>query len=639
MDDEMTNSNGRAATWRIALVYALCGGIWILLSDRLLAVLVTDPRLYAQWQTYKGWLFVAVTSALLFALLRVEWQTRRFSEEALRDSERRFRSLFERVPIGLYRTTADGQILDANQALVEMLGYPDRKALLAVNAAEIFADPAERTRQRVQMERTGSANDFELQLHCYDGTAIWMRDSVRAIKDVAGRVLHYEGSLKDITERRQAEAQRDAMLAALARRAQELQALYETSLEVNAQPHLEALLPAIVRRAVSLVGASMGALYLMLPDESALELVVSHEMPGDFIGLKLRPGEGLSGRVAQSGQPLMVPSYHEWAGRAPAYERTPARRVLGVPLKAGERVIGVINVGDDQRFDPFSEEEVRLVVLFADQAAIAVANARLMSSLCERTAELEARNAELDAFAHTVAHDLKNPLAHIVGYAQLLAEGLAEMPDDEKQDCLDYVARTAVKMSNIVDELLLLAEVRKMDIELAPLDMASIVDEAQTRLAHMIAERHAEIVTPAAWPPALGYAAWVEEVWVNYLSNALKYGGTPPQVELGFSTADRGTQIADLSIAGERSEIRNQKSEIRFWVRDNGPGFDVADPEQLFLPFTRLNQVHAQGHGLGLSIVRCIVEKLGGQVAVESAAGQGSVFSFTLLASETAFSG
>jgi signal transduction histidine kinase len=118
-------------------------------------------------------------------------------------------------------------------------------------------------------------------------------------------------------------------------------------------------------------------------------------------------------------------------------------------------------------------------------------------------------------------------------------------------------------MSNIVDELLLLAEVRKMDIELAPLDMAGIVDEAQTRLAHMIAERHAEIIAPAAWPPALGYAAWVEEVWVNYLSNALKYGGTPPRVELGFSTADRASQTADLSIAGERFEIRNPKSKIR----------------------------------------------------------------------------
>jgi signal transduction histidine kinase len=342
----------------------------------------------------------------------------------------------------------------------------------------------------------------------------------------------------------------------------------------------------------------------------------------------------------------MLSNYHEWAGRAPAYAQTPVRRVLGVPLKGGERVIGVINVGDDQRSDPFSEDEVRVVELFADQAAIAVANARLVASLRERTAELEARNAELDAFAHTVAHDLKNPLAHIVGYAQLLAEGLTEMLDDEKRDCLGYVARTAVKMSNIVDELLLLAEVRKMDIELAPLDMAGIVDEAQTRLAHMIAERHAEIIAPAAWPPALGYAAWVEEVWVNYLSNALKYGGTPPRVELGFSTADRASQTADLSIAGERfeirnpkSEIQNPKSEIRFWVRDNGPGFNVADPEQLFLPFTRLNQVHAQGHGLGLSIVRCIVEKLGGQVAVESVAGQGSVFSFTLPASETAFSG
>jgi len=140
--------------------------------------------------------------------------------------------------------------------------------------------------------------------------------------------------------------------------------------------------------------------------------------------------------------------------------------------------------------------------------------------------------------------------------------------------------------------------------------MAAIVDAAQKRLAPLIAELQAEIVLPGAWPVALGHGPWVEEVWVNYLSNALKYGGRPPHIELGAAAQPDGT--------------------ARFWVADDGAGLAPEDQARLFVPFTRLGQVRAEGYGLGLSIVRRIVDRLGGQVGVESAPGRGSVFFFTL---------
>jgi two-component system sensor histidine kinase/response regulator len=144
--------------------------------------------------------------------------------------------------------------------------------------------------------------------------------------------------------------------------------------------------------------------------------------------------------------------------------------------------------------------------------------------------------------------------------------------------------------------------------------MASIVAEAQQRLAHMIEEHQAEIILPDTWPVALGHGPWVEEVWVNYLNNAIKYGGQPPHVELGATKQPDGM--------------------VRFWVRDNGPGLRPEEQARLFTPFTRLDQVRTKGHGLGLSIVGRIVEKLGGQVGVESEVGRGSVFTFTLPATE-----
>ena len=172
-------------------------------------------------------------------------------------------------------------------------------------------------------------------------------------------------------------------------------------------------------------------------------------------------------------------------------------------------------------------------------------------------------------------------------------------------------------MNSIVDALLLLAEVRKMEVAMQPLNMAGIVAESLGRLTAMLEKCQAQIVLPDTWPMARGYEPWVEEVWVNYLSNALKFGGRPPRVELGAAVQDRNDNATASPI-------------VRFWVRDNGPGLTPEDQGRLFTPFTRLEEVSGRGHGLGLSIVRRIVEKMGGHVGVQSEIGAGSTFWFTL---------
>ena len=245
--------------------------------------------------------------------------------------------------------------------------------------------------------------------------------------------------------------------------------------------------------------------------------------------------------------------------------------------------------------------------------AIIVALARFkdLTELRRLNADLRARNEELDAFAHTVAHDLKSPLVNLIGYAELLEEDHADTLDPEIVSCLQSIAKNGRKMDNIIEELLLLAGVRQTEsVDIEALDMAAILEEARERLTDLIESYQAEIIMPASWPAALGYGPWIEEVWVNYLSNAIRYGGRPPRVELG---------------ATEEPEGR-----IRFWVRDNGLGLTGEEQARLFQPFTRLDQVRVKGYGLGLSIVRRIIERLSGQVSVESQVGSGSTFSFAL---------
>ena len=232
------------------------------------------------------------------------------------------------------------------------------------------------------------------------------------------------------------------------------------------------------------------------------------------------------------------------------------------------------------------------------------------SELRQYTAELQARNQDLDAFAHTVAHDLRNPLSLIISAGRVMNAHFGSNLEGELQELMGMITRTAFKMSRIIEELLLLAEVRKAKVQTAPLDMATIVAEAQQQLANLIESNQVEISLPDTWPVALGHALWVEEVWANYISNAIKYGGQPPRLELGATRQVDGT--------------------VRFWVRDNGPGLTAEDQEKVFTSFTRLDQIRVTGHGLGLSIVRRIVEKLDGQVGVESECGKGSLFFFTL---------
>jgi PAS domain S-box-containing protein len=293
----------------------------------------------------------------------------------------------------------------------------------------------------------------------------------------------------------------------------------------------------------------------------------------------------------------------------------PATRVIRERVVVGldDDILLVARNGKEIPIDdsaaPIRDEHGRLtgvVIVFRDVSERVWA----AQALGQYALELQARNEDLDAFAHSVAHDLKAPLNPIIGFAQMLLEGYSTLPPRQVHEYLDVIVRSGRKMSNIIEELLLLAQVQTKDIKTRPLKMGEVVAEVQQRLTYMIEEYQAQIILPTSWPTALGYAPWVEEVWANYLSNGLKYGGQPPRLELG----------ADVLAEGM----------IRFWVRDNGPGLTSEEQARLFAPFTQLSQVRATGHGLGLSIVRRIVEKLGGRAGVESQPGQGSTFSFTL---------
>ena len=335
------------------------------------------------------------------------------------------------------------------------------------------------------------------------------------------------------------------------------------------------------------------------------------------LDLHLAPGQGIAGWVARHGTSVIVPDARQDPRFFPEIDAQTGfctASLAAVPLWVRGKIIGVLKVVNKRQAGQptdFHADDLSLIETLAVSAAVAIDNARLIKALRQYAAELEAQNDELDAYAHTVAHDLQNPLALIMGFADVLQAEEAHKHEQELQKRLSIIGRNARKMNNIVDELLLLSSVRQQEqVPSTHLDMARIVDEAQERLTDLIETQQAQILHPNHWPPTPGYSPWVEEVWVNYISNAIKYGGRPPRLELGAEAQE-----------GDR---------VRFWVRDNGDGLTDEEQARLFIPFEQLGHVRAGGHGLGLSIVRRIVEKQGGQIGVQSQVGQGSLFWFTL---------
>ncbi|MCI0711515.1 MAG: PAS domain-containing sensor histidine kinase [Chloroflexi bacterium] len=310
----------------------------------------------------------------------------------------------------------------------------------------------------------------------------------------------------------------------------------------------------------------------------------------------------------------------------------PAEEVIGQPLSALmshkgtsshlERIAQFVQSPDPARMMTVSNDiygtrkDGSIFIARASISKFLSADGPIVAALFRNITEqkevetaLVQHNLELDAFAHTVAHDLKNPLGLLAGFADVLVSEIGE--EDNKLNLLgEKIREYALRSIHIVDEILLLSSVRREDVVLEPIDMQPLLYEVLEQLQPVTNMYRGLIRLPERLPAAWGKTSWVEEVWINYLSNALKYGGSHPSISIGADLLEDGM--------------------VRYWVQDNGPGIPEEKQEDLFIEFNQLTQARTQGYGLGLSIVRRIVEKLGGEVGVESKHGEGSIFYFTL---------
>ncbi len=300
-------------------------------------------------------------------------QERERALEALRRSETRYRSLFDRVPVGLYRSQPDGKMLDVNPALIDMLGYPDRETILSANAVEIYVNPEDRQRWQAIIAREGVVRDFEAQLRRYDGAVIWVHHTTRAIKDQTGGLLYYEGSVTDITERKQTEL-------ALVAQKQLYQNLTTVARVTAERPTLEDTLRNTLDVSVSLTQADVGSLFLLnqagqVRRSILARGVVEPEEEGEIVQRVME--EGLAGWVAQQRQPALIRDTDEderWLWLL--YEPYQAGSALVVPILSGEALLGLLTLMHADK-GYFERQHLQLMQAAADQMALALRNAQM----------------------------------------------------------------------------------------------------------------------------------------------------------------------------------------------------------------------------------------------------------------------
>lgn len=271
-----------------------------------------------------------------------------------------------------------------------------------------------------------------------------------------------------------------------------------------------------------------------------------------------------------------------------------------MPLRDGAgNIIGIIGCGHDITKRKENEEAIRRL------------NAELERRVVERTVQLEEANRELEAFSYSVSHDLRAPLRAVDGFSQAVMEDFGALLPKDGQRQLQTIRTSAQRMGELIDDLLAFSRLSRQPLNKQPVEMVRLVRSVLADLADETTGREIEILV-GDLPVCDGDPRLLRQVWMNLLSNALKYTRRRARavVEVGWSDA-----------GGERI----------YFVRDNGNGFDMRYAGKLFTVFQRLHRAEDyEGTGVGLAIVQRVVNRHGGRVWAEAAVDQGATFHFTL---------
>ncbi|RJR41591.1 MAG: PAS domain S-box protein [Desulfobacteraceae bacterium] len=505
---------------------------------------------------------------------------RKHAEEAKEQAERRYRSIFENAAEGIFQTTPGGRYLVVNPALARIHGYETPEELMS-NVSDIrcqhYVNPEDRSRFQKAIEKHGFVNGFLAEEYRRDGSKVWVSINARAVRAQDGRILYYEGTVEDITDRKRVEE----ILRTNEQRYRMAQAISHVG---NWEYNLQTTHFWGSDEAKRIYGFdpeqdsfSTEEVENCIPERERV-----HQALIDLIEAGKPYSLEFEIRPRNSSEPRIITSVAELQ-----------RDAQGDPLL----VVGVIQ---DVTKRKGAEEEIRRL------------NQELEQRVRDRTAQLEAANKELEAFAYSVSHDLRAPLRHVDGFIELLRRTLGPGVDDKSRYYMELISGAAQRMGTLIDDLLSFSRMGRVEMSKVPVDLAVLAQEVIREL-EPDAEGRGIRWRVADLPTVSGDRAMLRVVLFNLISNALKFTRLRPCAEI------------------EIGSMLSESNETVVFVRDNGAGFDMEYADKLFGVFQRLHGADEfEGVGIGLANVRRIVRRHGGKTWAEGRVNQGATIFFSL---------
>jgi PAS domain S-box-containing protein len=537
-----------------------------------------------------------------------------------KESESKYKSFLESIPTITYINSIKSE---ANTEYVS----PQVKHLLGYSQEEFLKDSIfwqkiihPEDRERVMAEnsstvQTGSPFQAEYRLFTRDQKVVWVRDEAILVRDEEGKPQYWLGVWTDITTRKHAEEEQTELIGVMTRRTIQLQTAAEVSRAASSILDINILLPNVVE----LIRNHFEYYYvgIFLVEESrnwAVLKAATGEMGRRMILTNHRLPVGDSSMVGwciAHGQARIALD----VGVDAVQFRNPylplTRSEMALPLITHSDVIGAMTI-QSTAAAAFSSVDITALQTMADQVANAIENARLFTERNSLINELEKRNAELERFTYTVSHDLRSPLVTMRGFLGYLRQDATSGDLARFDKDLDRIGNAVDKMQSLLNDLLELSRVGRIINPSIDIPFRQIVDETIDLLINPLDAGKIKLQIQEELPTIHGDHTRLIEIMQNLISNAVKFMGNQPNpmIEIGSNGFDTdGKPI--------------------LFVRDNGVGIEPEYHERIFGLFNRLNP-EIEGTGIGLTLVRRIVEVHGGKIWIESQPGHGATFLFTL---------
>ncbi len=667
-------SKEKLSPCKIAAIYAVTGGLWIIFSDRLLASLIGNIQLLTRFQTYKGWGFVAVTALLVYWLISRYVSEIRNSAETLRKSEEYNRDLLELLPIGLALCRMDGSLVDVNNAFAKIIGRTVEETLNLTYwdiTPEKYAD--QEARQLESLRTTGNFGPYEKEYIHEDGHLVPVR--IQGLLIEQGGEQYIWSSAEDITVRKQAEER----ISLLTRLYSVLSKINEAIVRTD-EP--EELYRQACRIIVEDGGFRMAWIGLVDPDTLLMNpvAVCGHEdgyLKEKRISIdeKIPEGRGPTGTAIRTGgyficndienDPAMAPWRDEALKRG-------YRSSAAIALRSGAQLIGTLNIYASVAYffqKEEEEEEINLLKALAEDISYAVESMEiekqrvkaehklqmltreLEDRVKNRTAELkdsqralmglvedlnlkseELRSAndrlkELDRlksiFIASMSHELRTPLNSVIGFSSVLRNEWAGPVNEEQKNLLVTINRSGKHLLALINDVIDISKIEsgKLDRHLEDFDLQDVINEAIDSIIKDASDKKLDLKAEIPHLSMHSDRRRLLQCIINLLSNAVKF-----------------TQAGSVQISVRRMQNSGVKSQEREYVEisveDTGIGIKEEDMPRLFRPFIRLDsplRTSVPGTGLGLYLTRKLVtETLGGDIFAESTHSVGSRFTIIM---------